>query len=176
MIDLSQFNNASFDRGAPRWKEALWVLVKATFFMHSIPLPSQLKVAALRLFGAKIGEGVVIRSRVNVSFPWKVTIGDHVWIGDDVTVLSLAPVNIGSHVCLSQRAFLCTGSHNFHSARFDLETSPIIIKDHCWIAATAFVGSGVSIGKGSLVAAGAVVVKDVAQGSKVGGNPARPLL
>ena len=175
MIDLSQFNNASFDRGAPRWKEALWLLARTVLFLHPVPLPSAMKVATLRFFGATIGEGAVIRSRVNISFPWKVTLGDHIWIGEDVTILSLDQVTIGSHVCISQRAFLCTGSHDFGSSQFDLMTRPITVEDHCWIAATAFLGPGVSIGKGSLVAAGAVVVNDVSPGSKIGGNPARPL-
>ena len=175
MIDLSQFDNASFDRGAPRWKEALWVLAKVAFFMHSIPLPSALKAATLRTFGAKVGDGVVIRSRVNITFPWRVTLGDHVWIGDDVTLLSLDQVTIGSNVSISQRAFLCTGSHDIESTKFDLITKPIAVEDHCWIAAMTFVGPGVSIGKGSLVAAGAIAISDVAPGSKVGGNPARPI-
>ncbi len=175
MIKLSQFDNASFDRGVPRWKEALWVLAKAILFMHSIPLPSAIKVATLRFFGAKIGKGVVIRSRANISFPWRITLGDHVWIGDDVTILSLDHIMIGSHVCLSQRAFLCTGSHDFKSANFELVTKPIMIEDHCWIAATAFIGPGVTLGKGSLAAAGAVITKDFPPESKIGGNPARSL-
>ena len=118
-------------------------------------------MTALRCFGATVGEGVVIRSRVNVTFPWNLSLGDHVWIGDEVLILSLAPVVIGSHVCISQRAFLCTGSHKFHRETFDLVTKPIVIEDGCWIAATVFVGPGVTIAKGTLCAAGSVVMKDL---------------
>lgn len=127
----------------------------------------------MRLFGAKVGTGVVIRSRVNITFPWKLEIGDQVWIGDEVTILSLERVRIGSNVCLSQRAFLCTGSHDFGKETFDLITKPIEIGDGCWIGAQAFVGPGVTFGASSRCLAGAVVVKDVATGTTVGGVPAK---
>lgn len=111
---------------------------------------------ALRLFGAKVGIGVVIRSRVNITFPWKLEIGDHVWIGDEVLILSLAPVRIGTNVCLSQRAFVCTGSHDFRSEGFDLITKPVVIGDGCWVAACAFIGPGAILPQGTMVRAGEV--------------------
>ena len=142
MIRLDQFSSHGFDRGAPRWKEALWWLTRSLLFAPWFPVPSALKVSALRLFGARLGRGVVIRSRVNITFPWRFECGDHVWIGDEVLILSLAPVKLGSHVCVSQRAFLCTGSHAFDSPSFDLITRPIEIGDGSWIGASAFVGPG----------------------------------
>lgn len=171
-MDLSKFNNSTFFRGAPKWKEALWWLCRSLVFAPWFPIPSPVKVAVLRCFGAKVGTCVVIRSRVNITFPWKLEIGDHVWIGDEVLVLSLDRVVIGSDVCISQRAFLCTGSHDFRKETFDLITRPITIGDGCWIGAQAFVGPGVTIGTGSRCLAGAVVVKDVAAGKTVAGVPA----
>ncbi len=172
MIDLSKFNNAGFDRGAPRWKEAAWWVVRSLLFAPWFPVPSPLKVAALRAFGAKVGAAVVIRSRVNVTFPWRIEIGDQVWIGDEVLILSLDRVVIGSNVCLSQRSFLCTGSHDFGLETFDLQTAPIQVGDGCWIGAQSFVGPGVCLGPGSRCLAGSVVVKDVAPGATVRGVPA----
>ena len=173
MIHLENYRAAGFSRGASAWKEGLWWIVRSALFGPWFPIPSALKVAALRAFGARIGSGVVIRSRVNVSFPWRLRVGDHVWIGDEVAILSLAEVSIGSNCCISQRAFLCTGSHDFSRESFDLVVSPITIGDGCWIGAQAFVGPGVSFGDASRCLAGAVVVRSVLAGSTVGGVPAR---
>ncbi|MDE0861939.1 MAG: WcaF family extracellular polysaccharide biosynthesis acetyltransferase, partial [Akkermansiaceae bacterium] len=160
MINLASFKNSEFVRGAPKWKEAAWWVIRSLFFAPSFPVPSKIKVTFLRLFGAKIGQGVVIRSKVNITFPWRFECGDRVWIGDEVLILSLAQVTIGSNVCLSQRAFLCTGSHDFRKESFDLITKPIVIKEGCWICAQAFVGPGVTLGSGSMVKAGEVVGSD----------------
>jgi len=153
MINLSQFDNSSYSRGVPRWREALWWVSRSLFFAPWFPVPSAIKVAVLRLFGAKIGAGVVIRSRVNITMPWRLEIGDHVWIGDEVMILSLDRVVIGNHVCVSQRAFLCTGSHDFKSEGFDLITKPIEVGDSCWIAASAFIAPGAVLPAGTMVKA-----------------------
>lgn len=174
-MDLSAYDNSWFERGAPRWKEALWLACKILFLQNPLPWPSALRVALLRAFGARIGRGVVIRQGCNISFPWRLTIGDHVWLGEEVAILSLAEVTIGSHVCISQQAYLCTGSHDHRSESFDLIVKPIRIAERVWLAARVFVAPGVTIGEGALAAAGAVVVRDVAPGRRVAGNPARDI-
>lgn len=154
MINLEQFDSSDFDRGASRWKEAAWWLTRSLLFAPWFPVPSSIKAAALRSFGAKVGEGVVIRSRVNITFPWRFECGDHVWIGDEVMILSLAKVSLGDHVCVSQRAFLCSGSHDFRKDTFDMITEPIVIGGSSWIAAQAFVGPGSDVPPGTMVKAG----------------------
>ena len=171
-MDLAHYSLADFDRGAPRWKEALWVITKGLFFLPSWPLPSAFRASLLRAFGAKVGKGVVIRSRVNITFPWRLEVGDHVWLGEEVLIVSLAPVTIEADVCISQRAFLCTGSHDFHRPDFALQTKPICIRSATWIAAQAFVGPGVEIGSGAVVSAGSVVLESMPGQSLVQGNPA----
>lgn len=173
MIQLKGYHTAGFERGASRLKEGLWMAVRMVFFQSAVPWPSGIRAATLRLFGAKVGVGVVIRSQVNVTFPWRLEVGDHVWIGEEVLILSLAAVRIGSNVCISQRAFLCTGSHDFNQPTFDLITRPIRIGDGCWVGAQAFVGPGVEFGPSSRCLAGAVVTRDVEAGATVGGVPAR---
>jgi len=126
----------------------------------------------LRLFGARIGVHVTIRTGVWITFPWRLTVGDNVWLGDGVWILSLAPVTIESDVCVSQRSYLCTGSHDYRSESFDLVTKPIAIRESSWVAADAFVGPGVEIGPGSVVSAGSVVTTRVEPGMLVRGNPA----
>ncbi|MGA3170504.1 MAG: WcaF family extracellular polysaccharide biosynthesis acetyltransferase [Chthoniobacteraceae bacterium] len=172
MIDLAGYTTGGFQRGASPLKEAAWWAVRALFFQTPLPWPSGLRVALLRAFGAKIGEGVVIRSQVNITFPWRLAAGDHVWIGDEVMILSLAEVTIESNCCISQRAFICTGSHDFSSPAFTLKTSAVTIREGSWVAAGAFVAPGVKIGPGSMVTAGSVVTEDVGEGVIVRGNPA----
>jgi putative colanic acid biosynthesis acetyltransferase WcaF len=175
MIELRNYK-ASLDRGVPRWKEACWIITQFLFFALPYPLPSRVRVFLLRCFHARIGRGVVIRSGVRISFPWRLAVGDDTWIGEDVSILSLAQVTIGSNCCLSQRAFLCTGSHRFDKREFDLVTSPIVIEDGVWVAAQVFIAPGVRVGSSSMCVAGSVVLKDVPAQSIVRGNPgvARP--
>lgn len=170
--DLSAYAAEGFDRGASRMTEALWILVRCVFFDTSFPWPSALRAILLRLFGAWVGDGVVIRGKVNITFPWRVRIGSNAWIGDEVLILSLAPVEIGESVCISQRAFICTGSHDHSKPAFDLITKPVTIRRGVWVAAQAFVGPGVEIGEGSVVSAGSVVMENVAPRVLVRGNPA----
>jgi putative colanic acid biosynthesis acetyltransferase WcaF len=172
MVDLSRFDNSNFRRGTSRPIEFLWWVVRSLLFAPWIPIPSACKVVALRAFGARVGRGVVIRSRVNVSFPWNLTIGDHVWIGDEVYILSLAKVVIGNHVCISQRAFLCTGNHDYRSVTFDLKVAPIALQDGCWIGAGAQVGPGVTIGRLAVLGFGSVATGDLEPQMIHRGSPA----
>lgn len=171
-MQLAGYTIGSFDRGAPRWKEALWSAVKLFFFLPHAPLPSALRVSLLRAFGAEVGQGVVIRGGVDISYPWRLRLGDHVWLGEEVKILSLAEVTIESNVCISQRAFLCTGSHAFRAPDFHLVTKPIVIRARSWVAAQVFVAPGVTMGPDAMVCAGSVVFADVAPGAIVQGNPA----
>src|SRR5581483_3712329 len=104
--------------------------------------------------------------------PWRFQVEDDVWLGEEVLILSLASVTIESNVCISQRAFLCTGSHDFRAPDFNLITKPITIRAGSWIAAQAFIAPGVEIGPGSMVAAGSVVSQNVPPKTLVRGNPA----
>jgi acetyltransferase-like isoleucine patch superfamily enzyme len=114
----------------------------------------------------------VIRANVNVSFPWRLVVGDHVWIGEDVGILTLAPVTIESNVCISQRAYLCTGSHDFRREDFKLRVAPITVREGSWVAAASFIAPGVEVGPDSIVSAGSVVFENVAPKTLVRGNPA----
>ena len=172
-MKLEMYDNSDFDRGAPRWKRGLWVIVRCFFFQNPCPWGSAFRSALLRAFGAKIGKGVGIGSNVNISFPWRLVVGDHVWIGDDVGILSLAQVTIESNVCVARRSFLCTGSHDVRREDFKLKVAPILIRTGSWIAIGSLILAGVTIGEGAVVSAGSVVSKDVPANCLVRGNPAR---
>lgn len=161
------------DRGRPRAVEAIWYVLKCLVLLSPLPWPSAMRVALLRLFGARVGRGVNIKPRVNVHFPWKLEIGDHAWIGEEVFILNFEPVRIGAHTCISQRAFLCTGNHDFRDPAFSFRNAPITIGDGAWVGAGAFVGPGVLIGEEAVATAGTVVTKSLTAGMIYSGNPAR---
>ena len=171
-MKLEMYDNSDFDRGAPRWKRGLWVIVRCFFFQNPCPWGSAFRSALLRAFGAKIGKGVGIGSNVNISFPWRLVVGDHVWIGDDVGILSLAQVTIESNVCVARRSSLCTGSHDVRREDFKLKVAPILIRTGSWIAIGSLILPGVTIGEGAVVSAASVVLKDVPANCLVRGNPA----
>lgn len=172
-VDLSRFANSDFDRGASRLKEALW-LVASLFLFRLCPFSfSSLKRMVLRMFGARIGRDVTIKPQVKITFPWKLTVGDHVWLGEECWLLNLDHIIIGNHVCISQRAFLCTGSHDYKSAVFRLITRPIRLEDGVWIGAGGWVGPGVTLGAHAVLTAGSVAGKDLAANGIYRGNPAQ---
>jgi putative colanic acid biosynthesis acetyltransferase WcaF len=171
-VDLSKFSTGDFDRGAGPLKEGFWTLA-SLFLFRLCPLKcSGLKCAVLRAFGAKVGRGVVIKPRVTITFPWKLTVGDHVWLGEESWLLNLAPIVIESHVCISQRSFLCTGNHNYKSPAFDLIVKPIQVESGAWIGAAAFVGPGVHVGNHAVLAAGSIATKNLEPFGIYHGNPA----
>lgn len=159
-IRLDQFDNRSFDRGRSWFVELLWLLVGAPVIRSGLP-GSHLRIIILRIFGARIGSGVVIKPQVKVKFPWRLTIGANSWIGEGVWIDNLAEVKIGSNACLSQGAYLCTGSHNWSAPTFDLIARPIEIGDEAWICANASVGPGVRAGRGAVLTLGAVATSDL---------------
>lgn len=162
---LANFSGSGYNKGRPKFVQALWVLTSATV-VERIWCPSPLRVEILRIFGAKIGQRVLIRQGVRIHWPWKLVIGDDVWIGVDAWLLNLEPIEIGSDVCISQGALICTGSHNPKSPSFEFDNAPIRIHDRAWIAARATVLRGVTVGKDAVVGATALVVKDVPAGGR----------
>ena len=171
-VDLSTYRAAGFDRGAGRIKEALWLIVSLLLFRLCPFSFSALKQVILRAFGARIGRNVTIKPQVKITFPWKLTIGDHVWLGEECWLLNLERITIGNHVSISQRAFLCTGNHDYKSPTFDLIVKPVTVEDGAWIGAGAWVGPGVKVGNHAVLTVGSVATKDLEPFGIYQGNPA----
>jgi len=171
-VDLSRFDNSHYQPGAA-FKRFLWYFTNAFFFNTTLPFPSSFKVKLLKLFGAKVGTGVIIKPSVNIKYPWFLEIGDHCWIGEGVWIDSLAKIVIGNHVILSQGAFLLTGSHDYTKVAFDLKLATIILKDGVWIGAKAVVCPGVICQSHSVLAVGSVATRKMDAYTVYQGNPAK---
>jgi putative colanic acid biosynthesis acetyltransferase WcaF len=174
LVDLRRYDQSWFDRGRPGWFILLWWLVQAVIFPLTLHSAHGMRRWLLRQFGATIGAGVAIRPTARFTYPWKVTIGDYSWIGDDVVLYSLDAIRIGSHCVISQETYLCTGSHDSHDPTFNLQTGPITIGNGAWIAADCFVGPNVAIGANALVGARSSVFSNLPEQQVCWGTPCKP--
>ena len=162
--DLAGFTGAGYEIGRGRLTQALWLFLSGAVVMRWW-CPARLRVSILRAFGANIGANVLIRHRVRIHWPWKLSVGDHTWIGEGAWLLNLEPITIGANVCISQDAFICTGSHDRHSPTFEFDNGPISLEDGVWIAARAIVLRGSRVSAGATVPAGSVVAGMVGPGT-----------
>ncbi|WP_084727325.1 DapH/DapD/GlmU-related protein [Rhodococcoides yunnanense] len=160
MRSLAGFTGAGYDKGRPFVVQALWLAV-STSVLGRWWCPNSLRIRVLRAFGAQIGDGVLIRHGVRIHWPWKLSIGDNSWVGEDAWILNLEPVTIGADSCISQAVLLCTGSHDRRSATFEFDNAPIVIGDRVWVAARATVLRGVTVGDDATIGATALVTSDV---------------
>ena len=170
-VKLNQYNNDSYTPGST-FKKTLWYFTNMLFFKTLLPFPSSFKVRLLKYFGAKIGQGVVIKPDVNVKYPWFLEIGDDCWVGEGVWIDNLAQVTIDSNVVLSQSAYLLTGSHDYTKENFDLMLGEIVLEEGVWIGAKATVCPGVTCKSHSVLAVGSVATKDLEAYAIYQGNPA----
>ncbi len=170
--DLSAYNNFPFHPGAGGFKRTLWYFINALIFKTSVIPFFGIKNSLLRLFGAKIGKHVEIKPCVNIKYPWHLTIGNEVWIGENVWIDCLVPIAIGNNVCLSQGATLLTGSHNYKKSTFDLITGGIILEDGVWVGAGAIVNLGIVAASHAVLTSGSVATKNLDAYSIYQGNPA----
>jgi putative colanic acid biosynthesis acetyltransferase WcaF len=171
---LDRFSVPAGFRGASRGYVQLWWCVQALLK----PLPQflyGLRRWVLRRFGAKVGRGVRIRPGVEITYPWKVSLGDYCWIGDDVTLYSLGPIAIGPQTVVSQNSYLCAADHDCHDVLFPIRERAIRIGAQVWIASDVWVGPGVTIADGTVVGARSSVLHDLPAGMICVGSPCHPV-
>lgn len=157
-------------------KRALWNICKILFFIPTIPrlrIFNRWRNLVLRIWGTRTHPTSIFFPSTRIWAPWNLSTGRSVAIDEDVDLYNVAPIRIGHFVSISRRAFLCTASHDISNIRRPLTYSPITIGNGVWIGAEAIICPGVTIGDGAVIAAGAVVTKDVPAWTVVGGNPAR---
>ena len=160
-------------RGKSKLYVQLWWLVQAILISCSPQVFYGWRRFWLRMFGAKIGKKVLIRPSVKITYPWKVSIGDYSWIGDDVVLYSLGEIEIGSNTVISQKSYLCTGSHDYTKETFDIFAKKITVGNGCWLATDVFVAPGITIGDGVVVGARSSVFKELKPNWIYKGSPAK---
>jgi putative colanic acid biosynthesis acetyltransferase WcaF len=172
IVRLSTFENSWYRPGPSRFVQALWFFAGLPLLRCTLLPSSSIRVLLLRLFGARIGTGVVIRPGVRVKYPWNLTLGNHCWIGEDSWIDNLASVSAGNDVCISQGAYLCTGNHDWSDPSFGLIVRPICIEDGAWVGARAVLAPGVNLGVEAIAGLGSVVTRSIPSQEIHAGNPA----
>jgi putative colanic acid biosynthesis acetyltransferase WcaF len=173
--ELSKFEIPSGFRGRLALFVQLWWCVQFFFINHSPQVLYGWRRFWYRVFGAEIGMNVLIRPSVKCVYPWKLKIGDYSWVGDDVSLYTLGEIEIGSNSVISQKCYICTGSHDYESSTFDIYAQKITIGNGVWLASDVFVAPGVTIGDGAVVGARSTVLKDLPEGMICYGNPAKAI-
>nr|KHD97600.1 acetyltransferase [Kocuria polaris] len=167
VIDLSQAPGAGEAWDRPKWVIYAWAAVEQLIIHNPWQVSSGLRVKALRLFGAEVGEGVIIRPRTRIKFPWKLRIGDHAWIGEGVWIHNQDQVTIGHDAVVSQDTFITTGSHA-HRKDMGLITRPVTIDGGAWVTSRCVVTGGVTVGRSALVQPLTLVNRDVEPNAVMG--------
>jgi len=172
-VDLSSFDNSWYNPGRGAVVRSLWYIVNACVFNSYLFPFSGLKIILLRLFGAQIGKGCVIKPKVNIKYPWKLSIGSSVWLGEEVWIDNLDLVTIGNNVCISQGAFLLCGNHNYKKTTFDLMVAPIVIKEGAWVGAKSIVCPGAVMKANAILTVGSVLKGSTEESFIYSGNLAK---
>jgi putative colanic acid biosynthesis acetyltransferase WcaF len=171
-VDLSLTTNCDYVPGRPFIVRALWVIVEALVFVNPVVTSYRLKRAVLRIFGAQVGTGVIIKPGVHVKYPWRLTVGENCWIGERAWIDNMEDVRIGDNVVISQGAYLCTGNHDWSDPGMALRPEPIVIRHGAWIGAFARVAPGRRVAQESVLVIGAVLLTDTEPLGIYRGNPA----
>ena len=173
-VSNSSYNNDWFKKeiGASTFKQMTWYFVNVLFFINPLNPSSGIKRTLLRLFGARIGRGVVLKPGINIKYPWKLAIGDYSWIGEKVWIDNLAFVGIGKDVCISQGALILTGNHDYTKSTFDLSVKEIVLEDGVWIGTRAMVCPGVVCASHAVLTAASIATSNLDAYKIYRGNPA----
>ena len=166
-----KFDTKKFVIGASVFKQVLWYFTSVLLFRSGLIPSSTVLVRILKIFGAEIGKEVRIKPHIHIKYPWKLSIGDYSWVAE-CYIENLDFVTVGKNCCISQKAMLMTGNHNYKKTGFDLITNPIILEDGVWIGANASVCPGVICKSHSVLGMGAIATKNLEPYSIYQGSPA----
>ena len=171
-VQLSGYDNSWYSPGRNMAWRAAWLFAGLPLFRSTFLPFSGFRAQLLRLFGARVGKGVVIHSEVNVKYPWHLAIGEFCWIGERCWIDNLTSVTLENNVCLSQSVYVCTGNHDWTDPHFGLRIAPVRFCEGSWAGARSTVLPGAALGECAVVAAGSTVAGDVPAYQIFAGNPA----
>ncbi|ROS73338.1 sugar O-acetyltransferase [Cellulomonas sp. PhB143] len=146
--------------------------------LHTRPGDTAARERLLRELLGGVGEGVWVEPPLHVAYGANVTVGDDVYVNTNLTLVDDVGVTLGDRVMVAPNVTITTTGHPVHP---DLRrgggqfSAPVVVEDDVWLGAGAVLLPGVTVGRGSVVAAGSVVTADVPPGVVVAGVPARVL-
>ena len=155
-----------------RVERVLWHIVWLLLCRFTPAPLHRWRALVLRCYGARVGCGVRVHGSVAIWHPGNLTLGDGVLVGPGARLYDQGAIAIGTGSVISQRAHLCASTHDIADPDFQLVCRPIAIGAGCWVAAEAFVGPGVRMGDGAVLAARAALFTDAEAGAVYRGNPA----
>lgn len=175
-VDLSKFVSDPYISAHDfKLKKIIWFLISSTLYQTNLFPFSKIKVIILRLFGAKIGSGVNIKPLVYIKYPWRLEIGNNVWIAEKVWIANESMVKIGHNVCLSHEVLILCGGHDYKKVAFNVYNYPLTIEDGVWLGAQSAVLGGIKIGSHAVLAMKSVANKELEPYSIYRGNPAEKI-
>jgi len=171
-LDLSTYSHSFSIKN--KIARLLWNICYLILFC---PFASRLfkrwRVLVLKCFGAKIAWSSHVYASVKIWAPWNLELGINSSLGPKVDCYNQGKISIGANTVISQKTYLCASSHDYTKKDFPLVLKPITIGNGVWVAADAFIGPSVCIANNAVIAARAVVIKNVEENTIVGGNPAK---
>jgi putative colanic acid biosynthesis acetyltransferase WcaF len=156
-----------------RLVRAVWSFVWLTLASWTPPPLHRWRIFLLRVFGAKVPYSAFLYGSARIWYPPHLTMHERATLGPGVNCYCMGKIEVGAYAIVSQGAYLCSGTHNFHTPAFQIYAKPINIGADAWVCAEAFVGPGVKLGHGAVLGARAVTFEDLEPWSVYIGNPAK---
>lgn len=155
-----------------RMTRAVWAIAWLVLARWTPPPLHAWRRLVLIAFGAQIGRGARVYCSTKVWLPANLELGANALIGPGVNLYNQGRIEIGRRSVISQGAHICASSHDIRDPDFQLVLRPVTIGGNCWVAAEAFVGPGVTMSDGCVLAARAALFEDGAAWTVYRGNPA----
>ena len=155
-----------------RLRRLVWNICRTVLYRLSPKPLHAWRSFLLRVFGARMGRGCHFYPGSKVWAPWNLVCADQVTAADGAEIYNPAPVTLGSHVILSQDAYVCGATHDYNDSAFPLIAYAMNFGEYAWVCARASVAPGVNLGEGAVLGLGSVATRDLEPWAVYAGVPA----